>query len=76
MNKEPEKIYTTQNLIVDVVSIENICELRVTLEGKQYIRKIDQQSLTFIASRIFSAMGEANTWIDPEVTLDQNDQTT
>ena len=57
-------IHTTNNLIVDAVCIKGILELRVTVEGKMYFRKIDKQSLNWIIKRIAEAINNSNRGID------------
>jgi|TARA_R110000782_G_scaffold132795_2_gene224943 hypothetical protein len=51
-----KKIITTDNLIVDCVSIGEELQLRVTLEGNMYYRYIDVQSLNWTMKRMLDAI--------------------
>jgi|TARA_R110000787_G_scaffold11448_2_gene37985 hypothetical protein len=51
-----KKIITTDNLIVDCVSIGDELQLRVTLEGNMYYRYIDVQSLNWTMKRMLDAI--------------------
>ena len=53
---EEKKIITTDNLIVDCVSIGDELQLRVTLEGNMYYRYIDVQSLNWTMKRMLDAI--------------------
>lgn len=53
---EEKKIITTDNLIVDCVSIDDELQLRVTLEGNMYYRYIDVQSLNWTMKRMLDAI--------------------
>ena len=51
-----KKIITTDNLIVDCVSIGEELQVRVTLEGNMYYRYIDVQSLNWTMKRMLDAI--------------------
>jgi hypothetical protein len=51
-----KKIITTDNLIVDCVSIGDELQLRVTLEGNMYYRYIDVQSLNWTMKKMLDAI--------------------
>ena len=56
MFNDTKKIVTTDNLIVDCVSIGDELQLRVTLEGNMYYRYIDVQSLNWTMKRMLDAI--------------------
>ena len=56
MFNDKKKIVTTDNLIVDCVSIGDELQLRVTLEGNMYYRYIDVQSLNWTMKRMLDAI--------------------
>ena len=56
MFNDAKKIITTDNLIVDCVSIGDELQLRVTLEGNMYYRYIDVQSLNWTMKRMLDAI--------------------
>lgn len=58
--EKPKKQLTLNNLIADCVCVDGEIELRVTVEGVQYYRKIDIQSASWTVKRIVDAINQAD----------------